>query len=357
MKRLLISSPEQFGYLTDTYKYCQYLSDDFDIDYVCFDQGYSKIELNNVNIIYLKKINNILLRYLYLNFYISVRSYVRNYHILFCVYNPLVFILRLLILFKPIVLDIRTGSVDKNSLKRIKANKKIMFNTKFFKHITIISETLATYLKIDMDKCDILPLGADRKVVKSDDHKNKMYLLYVGILSGRRIIDSIKGYKMFVDKYGEHIDCEYNIIGYFNEGCSEKEMFFNQIEQVEKVNYLGKIYHQGLDQYYYNSNIGVSYIPITEYYDYQPPTKTFEYLQNGLITIATGTKENSNYINNDNGVLCKDNPESFFTALEEVYNNLDNYEIEKVRDTVKEYTWEKIVTVKLEPYIYSLLKR
>lgn len=41
---------------------------------------------------------------------------------------------------------------------------------------------------------------------------------------------------------------------------------------------------------------------MTEYYDSQPPTKTFEYALSGLYVLATKTRENEKVITNDNGV-------------------------------------------------------
>jgi hypothetical protein len=42
-KKLLIINKIQFGYHTDTFKYCQYLKDEFDITYICFDAKEIKI--------------------------------------------------------------------------------------------------------------------------------------------------------------------------------------------------------------------------------------------------------------------------------------------------------------------------
>lgn len=38
------------------------------------------------------------------------------------------------------------------------------------------------------------------------------------------------------------------------------------------------------------------YVPITDYYEYQPPTKTFEYVLSGLLCLATATSSNKEVI-------------------------------------------------------------
>lgn len=356
MKKILITTPEQFGYLTDTYKYCQHLYEDFDIDYICLEHGNEKIIMNNINVIYLRNFRNIFLRYLYFNIFIILQVYKKNYDILFCVYNPLVFIQKIMLPHKKIILDIRTGSVAYDNNSRTKANNRILFNSKFFNNISIISSSLADYLKLNKNKYTILPLGADQKVYKENIDINQLSLLYVGVLSGRQILDTVIGFKKFTEEYGKKIKCEYKIVGYFKEGCQEEVDFLNEIKGCKNIEYLGSVYHDELNKFYNHCNIGISYIPITEYYDHQPPTKTFEYLQNGLITVATKTSENRKYISKKNGVLCDDNSNSFYKSLEKLYMNLDKYSIRDIKSSVEEYTWEKIAKSRLKNYINGLLK-
>ena len=59
-KKILILNKKQFGYLTDTYKYCQYNDELLDITFICFDSGYKKLNSSNTNIIYLSNKGNFL---------------------------------------------------------------------------------------------------------------------------------------------------------------------------------------------------------------------------------------------------------------------------------------------------------
>jgi len=116
----------------------------------------------------------------------------------------------------------------------------------------------------------------------------------------------------------------------------------------------GRIPHFELQPFFDKCNIGVSYIPMTEYYEFQPPTETFEYILSGMVCIATDTNENRLLISKENGVLCEDNPESFANALDYVYYNRQNYNSETIRNSLKDYTWENIVNKYLIPILNKL---
>ncbi|MBM6860988.1 glycosyl transferase, partial [Clostridium saudiense] len=62
MENLLIVSFEQFGYHTDNYNYAFYLREKFKICLICFDQGLPKINLENIEVIYVPDIKNKLIR-------------------------------------------------------------------------------------------------------------------------------------------------------------------------------------------------------------------------------------------------------------------------------------------------------
>lgn len=348
-EKLIICSHNQFGYLTDTFQYCKLLKNKYDIIYICFDQNKEKINLDGIKNIYIKKNNNMILDYLNLNKNLIIESYKNKVNKIFLVYNPLSFICKFFLFKKKIILDIRTGSVEKNKSARKKANRRIWINSLFFKEKTIISEGLAN--KLNIKKFEILPLGAEKlKNENIELNKKSIKLIYIGILSGRNIIQSIKGFELFSEKYSD-IDCEYNIIGFYNDNDNEEKNFFKSISKNKKINYLGPKKHDEIYKYLNEANIGVSYIPITEYYNYQPPTKTYEYLMNGLITLATATDENKKIIKSENGVLCEDNAKSFSESLEKIYKNLDSYDSKKIIKSVEKNTWQEIVKNILEPIL------
>lgn len=349
MKNIVISSIEQYGYLIDTYKYCEKLKENNKITYVCFDYGFEKIEDELVDVIYLPKEGSLIKRMVNLNRTVAKVAKRNKCDLIFNVYNPLVFITKLLTLGKRNILDIRTGSIDPVKENRDKANKRILFNSKFFSEVTIISQSLAELLKIK--DYTIIPLGGDRVSKNITKNLDKIRLLYVGVLADRKIIDTVIAFNKFVEKYSD-LDIEYDIIGYFmDENSKEAKEFFSEVNKNQKINYLGRKKHEELEKYFNKANVGVSYIPMTEYYDVQPPTKTFEYLSQGLITIATNTSENKRVVNKNNGILCDDNSDSFYDALEILLKERFNFKTDYLRESVKEYSWDYIIDNKLIPII------
>lgn len=351
MEKLIIASTGQYGYLTDTYKYCLKLKDKYEIIYICFDNELERIETNNVTVIYLKKKNSLLMNLIYINMVIVKENYKRKPKLIFSIYNPLNFISRILTINTRMILDIRTGDVNKNEVKRKKANDRIKFNSLFFKEITIISEDLAKLLGIK--RYTILPLGAD--FIKNTVNKDlkEFNLLYIGVLSNREIYKTVDAVIRFNERHINKIT--YRIIGYFsNNNSSEAKKFFKKIKGREDIKYLGRKRHDELQQYFDISNIGVSFIPITEYYDCQPPTKTFEYLSQGLITIGTATKENIRIINEKNGMLCYDTTQSFYDALEQLYMDSGSFNSDVIKASIDKYQWDLIIDDIVLPIIEKI---
>ena len=52
MKKLLIIQLDQFGFLTDTLKWCEILSKEYQIDIVCYDSNRPKVSMSNVQVHY-----------------------------------------------------------------------------------------------------------------------------------------------------------------------------------------------------------------------------------------------------------------------------------------------------------------
>lgn len=344
-EKLIITSKDQFGYLIDTFKYCEILKDKYEIIYICLNQGKKKIFLKGIEVIYISKKNNNFLDCAILNINVIKESFKRKVKKIFCIYNPLIFIVKIFCFRKRVMLDIRTGSTNNEEVKRKKSNKKILYNSYFFNEITVISESLAKDIGIKK-YFRVLPLGASISKKNIEKSNDIIYLLYVGVLSNRNIIDTIKAFNIL--KNSTKFNVKYRIIGDFNENDPEKEIFEKYILENKDIEYLGYVEHSKLEKYFNKSHIGISYIPINSCYNLQPPTKTYEYIANGLITIATATYENKKIIKNKvNGLLCKDNPYDLAKKIEYVILNINNYDFDKIQDSIKENTWENIVNNKL----------
>jgi len=191
------------------------------------------------------------------------------------------------------------------------------FETKFFKNIIVLSKSLSEKLKLSY-KANIIPLGA-ATISNIEKRFDEMHLLYVGTLYNRHI-DTITGFKSFYDAFKDQITLFYTIIGDGpnNEAQASRDLVSKYgLSDVVKIT--GRIPHTPILAPYFNiCNIGVFYVPLTDYYDCQLVTKTFEYLLSGMPVVATNTSENRAVIQSKNGVLVGETADDFYAGLKTI---------------------------------------
>lgn len=351
-KKLLIIQRKQFGYLTDTFKVAHNLKDEFDIFFICFSGNQPIMESSGINLIYVNHSGNFFLRGIRL--ILSSISYIRSIKpdYIFIVYFAFCSLIPLLTC-KKCILDFRTGSVHKNNQIRVFSDTFATIESFFFHRISIISEGLMRHLKINRNKAFILPLGAD-SISSIPKIFDKPRLLYIGTFHNRNLEQTIQGLSIFLK---QHPECKetisYDIIGdgwHGEENKLKKES--TDLLLHENIRFHGRLSHYEAKHFFDTCNIGISYVPKTEYFDHQPPTKTFEYVLSGMPVIATSTSEHKKIIDDSNGMLCDDSPESFATALRHCIFNFDKYNEEAIREGFSNYTWVKI-SQQLKENIYN----
>jgi len=330
--------------------------DEFDITYICFDTHEKKIYEEDINIVYISHHGSFVKKGI--RFINTCRKHINQNHFdaIFVVYFQTSFLLGLMFRRKNIILDIRTGAVWYDEKKRKIDNLIIRFESFFFKKITLISECLRKRLKINKDKTHILPLGSD-SIATNEKSFEGLKLLYVGGFNNRNIDETIYGFKNFLDKKNYSINIQYDIIGYGHD--FEEEKILKAIKDTnlsQFITFHGKITYKKLTPYFIESNVGICHVPVTDYFNCQPSTKLFEYVNSGLICMATDTDENRAYINTDNGILYMDNAESFSESLTKLYDNRKTYDSSNIRDTLKKYSWENIVKNNLSPHLKNISK-
>lgn len=358
---MIILGKEQFGYHTDTFNYCLYLGEKYEITVICRDYKLKKIHLNNIKVKYITnfqgRLTNGILRVLLSIYYIILI----NPELIFISEFIGCSIIKRILKRKKFVLDIRTSRISYDNDIREKDNRRIKKEASYFNNITIISEGVRRLIGIPENKAFILPLGSktivDLESIKLSQSSNKLSLIYVGTFYDRHMEDTIIAFNRFSEKCdGKNLT--YTLIGFFED--NEKKEYIEYIKNLiasnkyNNIKYIGRVFNEELAPYFIDSNIGVSYIPITDYYNYQPATKTYEYLFNGLFTIATSTEENKKVINKNNGILIKDSIEEFYNALEYLYYNKPNISRMEIINSVKKYDWKNICEM-LSQYLEKIL--
>jgi glycosyltransferase involved in cell wall biosynthesis len=261
------------------------------------------------------------------------------------------FLVPLLVKSRRFFLDIRTGSVAKGNVRRSLQDFKTMVNTWFFREIMVISNGIAA--KFRLRRFTLLPLGADTISAGTKTFAD-LRLVYVGTFTGRSIEKTIEGFGLFAGRKPAG-SAVYHLIGF---GTPAEEALLKQrISELgleHRVIFHGRVQHAQLGAFFDRCNAGVSFVPITPYYDFQPPTKTFEYLLSGMPCVATATYENKQIITEANGVLCDDNAEAFAQALEQMSERLSAFDSETIREQSRCFSWETIVKTHLLPYLQQL---
>lgn len=354
-QKILISITSQFGYHTDTYMYCKYLDKSkYEVHYVGFDVGYARRMLNHVQVHYIPVHTNKIKRYwIYIS---SINLLIRKekFDILFLVDCQASLLIRLCNLFQKTILDIRTGDVSIKEDRLSFFNLKIWISGLFHRHITIISRNLRERLQLPIEKCHLLPLGAEPLDLpkKSFDF---LTLFYIGTLQNRNIQQTVEGLYLYLTRNKPKFPVHYHIVG-FGEAAQESLLHdcikYYSLENI--VTFHGRKNHDEVIGLFEKSNLGVVYIPITRGYTCQPTTKLYEYILAGMPVIATKTIENELEIRQADGVLIQDTSEAFAKGIEEFVLRKNTYDSAILKQKFKMSSWENIVKHNLEPYLYDI---
>lgn len=158
-KKILIFSYHQFGQLVDSIKYCQYSNGLYDITYLGWDYGKNKIDINGVLVKYISREGNLIKRNLRLIWAAHKEIKVGRFDIVFMHYTCGISMLRLLHKNVKMIFDVRTLAINTSKVRRLLFNNLIQFESRFFKNHSIISEGIASSLKLK--SYSLLPLGAE----------------------------------------------------------------------------------------------------------------------------------------------------------------------------------------------------
>lgn len=354
--KILIITRYSFGYQPLPYHWCLYLSEHYDITCLCLDDtlGREPISLKGVKTIYVHTEFGKLSRFISL-LKESFRTIRVGFDLCIVIYFPGCAIFKI---FNPpsrkFILDIQSGAIGNSKTKRTLDNWMLRLEASFFRYKFVLSESLRG--KLNMSSAHVVPIGAQTISHKERSFK-RMDLIYVGTLQNRNIDKTIRGFSQFYVRHKDMVGMSYTIIGngYKNEEEELKNLVCEEgLEGIVKI--AGYVATNKMASFFDEANVGVSFIPLTDYYDVQPPTKTFEYLLSGMPVIATQTSENLLLVDDTNGILIKDTPEDFYQGLLELYAKLQTFNTEQIRARAQVHTWEHITTQKLIPFLNSVLQ-
>jgi glycosyltransferase involved in cell wall biosynthesis len=268
-----------------------------------------------------------------------------HYDVVFTAYIPGLSLLRRFFAKQDVkvIVDIRSGFLVKNGCKRFLLNRMLRYECRQFHHITINSNLLAKYLGFAEGEVTELPLGAEPVSVAPRDF-TRLHLLYVGALSKRRVEVTVAGLRHYMNSRVHDDVAKYDIVG---AGSPDEVQIIrtaivaNKLQEVVEMH--GYVPRERIAHYLRNATVGVSFVPITPYYDLQPVTKTYEFLLAGLPVLATSTTQNKCLVNEANGVLIEDTAESFSRGLAEISKKLPAFDPLAIQGAARRHSWESVI--------------
>lgn len=352
MNNLLIIDKHHFSTLTDSYKWCEYLRNDYNITMQCFDTGRDKVPMEGIHFKYVNYSGNFAIRGIRFLLIALWNALFFKGKIMVVYFENCQWIKRLLP-FKKMIVDIRTLSVTTNTAQREKYDLQLRNACHHFDIITVISEGVKQKINLSNKHIKILPLGSD-VISETPKDYSTLKLLYVGTFAGRDLHKTIEGFAQFCKEYPD-INISYDIIGSgFNNELEEYKTLAATLNVTDKITFHGRLPYNQLKPFFDKCNIGVSFVPMTDYYDAQPPTKTFEYILSGFYTIATATSSNKELITTENGLLIHDSATEFANALSAIWHTRTTLNEQKIRQSLEKYSWKNIVNGILKPILIQL---
>ncbi len=335
-----------------TYHNVRHLRRHFDVHFVCLDSSRPRCVLDGVDVTYVTGTSRQLRFARYLRSSIDVA---RRADIVLIEYFPGCSLIRAAVPRRPTVLDIRTSNVSPRSAARWRGNLVLRSEAACFRHLCVISEGVRDLLRLPHDS-HILPLGAEELDVGPKEYVRSLRLLYLGSLTSRRIADTILGLRAFLDTGPDYDAISYDVVGDgMNDERLQLQTLVSQLGLEDTVILHGFVHHDDLEDIWRKCNVGISYVPCTKYFDVQPPTKTFEYMLAGLPVLATNTSENRRVVRPDNGVLIPDTPAGVERGLRQLRTASAMYTSEQIKESVRDYRWDRIIDGNLAPFLRSLL--
>ncbi len=269
--------------------------------------------------------------------------------------NRMNFVFPVLLNFNKLVMQTFTPAVNVSKIKRFFWDHYRKFGFIGYKRFFVDLKTKIDAFGLNRKKSYIVHWGLNPISTKPKQF-DSVRMIYIGTLSGRNIHQTIYGLREFINTNPESQVESYDIIG------TGQEKYIQLIEKAiretglsEIVKYHGYLSDEDIVQYFDTANLGIAYVPITEYFTNCAVTKTSEYLLSGIPVIATATNWNKKIINDSNGVLIQDNAHSFCTGLELIAKRLPSYSFDIIMKSAEKESISYNIKNELVPTLNQII--
>lgn len=247
------------------------------------------------------------------------------------------------------VMQLFAPGVTSSKIKNAIHDLQVKINVRFFDHVFMGSQRAKKVFKVPEHKAHIIGVGVEAPDFRIRNF-DEINLVYLGVLSNRFIHESVKGFAEFYRENRDKISMKYMIIGGgYEDAVRELKASIDAAGDDVPIEYLGRLDDDEVDKVFIKSNIGVVYHRITPYYTNNISTKLYEYLLSGMPVIAVKSNSLLSAINSENGVLIKDNPNSFKEGLRIIMANLNNYNSSVIAKSGDAYSVRRVVHERMIP--------
>lgn len=256
-----------------------------------------------------------------------------------------------------IIYDIRTGGIGSGFDSRL-IDFMARLSPLFADGVITLSASLKT--RLFGQKAfphAVVPLGVatDRFNVAPNRPKHGDFVfIYIGSASkNRRLAAVIEAFAIVLKKYPQ---ARLRLVGGGDEWEALKTLAKTR-KIARAVTFLPTVPFEQIPKLLQSADCGVSYIPITDWFNPQPPLKTLEYLSCGLPVVATATDSQKELWRNLPSKLLRDDSiEDFTSGLEFALCHRDELKTIDFRATALPFDWQAITRDQLIPFYRQIVK-
>lgn len=265
-----------------------------------------------------------------------------------------IFIFPLLFRKKKFYLRLSTPAVNKSRIVRFLHDFIVSVNIIAYKYVGSSTDNNKKKLWIPNKKY-IPVIGRGRDFGYKDRSFKNFHLVYIGKISlSREIWKSVRGLALFI-KNNPNISVTYDIIGKGpNKDTLELINEINRNDLEDVVTYHGFLENEKVIEIFKRCDFGVAYVPVNDYFQ-NDSGKTLEYALSGMAIIATANRFRGKWVNENVGVLCEDNPESFAISLKKLYDNRDKYNSRIIKEHFHEFSEEHVMLKSTIPTLKKII--
>ncbi len=208
--------------------------------------------------------------------------------------------------------------------------------------------------RVDQNKIKMIYMGVSdtflvKRKVNHETVKLPLRLIYVGTVSEQRGRDVMLDAIAILSK--NHTEVNLTIIGANEEQLKFCEQRIQHLKIKDYVTVLGRISGQHVPTYLQQADVGICLWEKNPWYEFNPPTKLFEYLSAGLPVLASNIRTHTRYIQDwNNGLIFEYDKVSLAKAISSLCQHRNRVQTLKSNANAagKQYSWSKLEPVFLQ---------